>query len=160
MSSKTPSVWVPVYINGVAVKMELDTGASISFVNDHTWRNQLPLKRSHVTLTAYSGHRLPVLGENMVTVKTNDQKKVLLLVVVKGKGPSLLGRNWLAEVVLDWQTLTNNFANQIEMGQSFRLNVSSSDVQPLLMAFNGFMPTIQLTIIRVMPVTNFITKFV
>ena len=30
VSSKTPSVWVLVYINGVAVKMELDTGASIS----------------------------------------------------------------------------------------------------------------------------------
>ena len=71
----------------------------------------------------------------MVTVETNGQKKVLPLVVVKGKGPPLLGRNWLAEVVLDWQTLTNNFADKIETGQSSRSNVSSSDVQPLLLAF-------------------------
>lgn len=104
VSGKIPSVWVPVYINGVAVKMELDTGASISLENDHTWRNQLqqiPLKRSHVTHTAYSGHRLPVLGEATVTVQTNGQKKVSSLVVVEGKGPPLLGRNWLAVVVLD-----------------------------------------------------------
>ena len=71
----------------------------------------------------------------MVTVETNGQKKVLPLVVVKGKGPPLLGRNWLAEVVLDWQTLTNNFANKIETGQSSQSNVFSSDIQPLLMAF-------------------------
>lgn len=31
--------------------------------------------------------------------------------------------------------MTNNFANQVEAGQSSRLHVSSSDVQPLLMAF-------------------------
>ena len=95
--------------------MELDIGASISLVNDHTWRNQLQQEKKECYTHR---HKLPVLGETMVTVETNGQKKVLPLVVVKGKGPPLLGRNWLAEVVLDWQTLTNNFANQIEMGMS------------------------------------------
>ena len=38
-------------------------------------------------------------------VRQGDHKAVLPLIVVAGSGPSLLGRNWLAQFRLDWKTI-------------------------------------------------------
>lgn len=34
-----------------------------------------------------------------------EEKEVLLLIVVKGNGPNLLGRNWLTDIYLDWEKI-------------------------------------------------------
>lgn len=39
----------------------------------------------------------------MVKVAYKRQKRTLLLVVVKGEGPSLLGRGWLKDIHLNWK---------------------------------------------------------
>jgi hypothetical protein len=41
----------------------------------------------------------------MVTVAENQQKATLPLLVVGGDGPSLLGRNWLSEIRLEWEKI-------------------------------------------------------
>ena len=41
----------------------------------------------------------------MVDVKYGKQHKQLPLYMVKGDGPSLLGRNWLTEINLIWKSL-------------------------------------------------------
>ena len=41
----------------------------------------------------------------MVHVKCNGQITRLPLLVVEGDGPSLLGRNWLKAITLDWQQI-------------------------------------------------------
>ena len=41
----------------------------------------------------------------MVEVKYGTQSKHLTLRVVEGSGPSLLGRDWLREVKLDWRSI-------------------------------------------------------
>lgn len=41
----------------------------------------------------------------MVTVKYRGQEKQLRLTVVEGNGPTLLGRNWLKYVKLDWSQI-------------------------------------------------------
>ena len=41
----------------------------------------------------------------MVKVTYGNQLKELPLVIVQGQGPSLLGRNWLNVLKLDWQTI-------------------------------------------------------
>ena len=46
-----------------------------------------------------------VLGRLDVEVTYGDEKEMLLLVVVQGKGPSLFGRDWLARLKLDWKTI-------------------------------------------------------
>ena len=40
-----------------------------------------------------------------VRVKYGEQQVILSVVVVKGKGPSLFGRNWLEQVKLNWATI-------------------------------------------------------
>ena len=88
--------------------MELDTGASVSLVSEQTYRSQLqgcPLKPSSTQLRTYSGETLKVLGKVDVTVSYEQQQARLPLVVVSGTGPSLFGRNWLAEIRLNWESI-------------------------------------------------------
>ena len=44
-------------------------------------------------------------GAISITVEYEDQKETLSLLVVAGTGPSLLGRDWLLKIRLDWQNL-------------------------------------------------------
>ena len=56
-------------LNGIPLKMELDTGASVSLVSKKTWREKLgspPLSKRKIVLRAYSGHRLHVIGETIL----------------------------------------------------------------------------------------------
>ena len=48
---------------------------------------------------------MPVLGLITVPVHHNNQQKTLPLLVVKGGGPSLLGRDWLQHLRLDWKAI-------------------------------------------------------
>ena len=78
--------------------MELDTGASISIISEETWRTRLPevkLEQSKIIFKTYISEPMKVLGEIEVSVKYKNQEAKLQLVVVKGRGPSMLGRNWL-----------------------------------------------------------------
>ena len=40
-----------------------------------------------------------------MVVKYGDQTATVSLLVVKGEGPSLLGRNWLGILKLDWHEI-------------------------------------------------------
>ena len=40
-----------------------------------------------------------------MVVKYGDQTATVSLLVVKGEGPSLLGRNWLGVLKLDWHEI-------------------------------------------------------
>ena len=58
-----------------------------------------------LTLTTYTSELLEVAGQILVEVKHGRQVKQLPLYVVKGNGPSLMGRNWLQHIKLNWQSL-------------------------------------------------------
>ena len=68
--------------------------------NQH-WHQQ-QLEESNTRLKTYSGEYLETLGNINVSVCYGDQQVTLPLVVIKGKGPSLFGRNWLEKIKLDW----------------------------------------------------------
>ena len=54
----------------------------------------------------YTGEPMKVLGETEVSVEYNNQEaKQLLVVVVKDRGPLLLGHNWLKVIQLDWRSI-------------------------------------------------------
>ena len=45
------------------------------------------------------------MGQTEATVKYNEQIAKVPLIVVKGNGQSLFGRDWLSQICLDWQKI-------------------------------------------------------
>ena len=60
---------------------------------------------STVQLCTYTGEKIAVKGELLVTVQNGSQVHTLPLLVMPGQGPSLLGRNWLLKLQLDWKSI-------------------------------------------------------
>ena len=94
-------------VNSVEIVMELDTGAALSVISEQTYWRMWPhgapdLGPSNVSLHTYTGEQLEVLGSFSVQVEYKDQHECLPLLVVRGSGSSLLGRNWLQKLRLDW----------------------------------------------------------
>ena len=99
-SSSSPFL-IAVNVSDVDLLMEVDTGAAVSLISESTYNslwsgeNKPPLQHADVSLRTYSGEKLPVVGQISVVVKYLEQKRLLTLLVVRGEGPSLLGRDWL-----------------------------------------------------------------
>jgi len=66
---------------------------------------QATLKASSVKLHTYTRESINDLGSMKADVQYKGQNKSLTLYVVAGEGPSLLGRDWLTELQLDWHEL-------------------------------------------------------
>ena len=107
---------VTVCVDNVELDMEVDTGASVSIISEETYNRLWPegqqssLQESAITLRTYSGEQLSIKGTLPVDIQHKDQKACLQLVVATGRGPSLLGRDWLSKIRLDWTELCNNHA--------------------------------------------------
>ena len=101
---------VELSINGVPLKMGVDTGATLSLISEVTykrlWKNPPKLKPTATRLRTYSGQQLVVLGTLVVNVEYEIKQVVRSLIVVNGSGPSLLRRDWLADIRLDWKILS------------------------------------------------------
>lgn len=96
-------------VNGVDLEMEVDTGARKSIISERTYRRQfshIPLQSANVKLRAYNGGRIPVLGQITATVKYQGQRAVLPLLVIKGHGATLCGRDWLRQLTLNWAEIS------------------------------------------------------
>ena len=100
-----------VKLDGKELSMEVDTGASLSLMSETTYKklwesDTLPeLQQTAVKLRTYTGEEIRVLGCINVKVQSKEQEAHLPLLVVKGNGPSLLGRNWLTKLRLNWQEI-------------------------------------------------------
>ena len=98
---------VKIAVNGT-IEMDIDTGAAVSLVSERTWkqiRGQVKLRKAEVVLRAYNHMRLKVLGEAELQVQYGGRRYVLLLRVVKEDEPSLIGRDWLHQIKLDWSAM-------------------------------------------------------
>jgi len=109
-SERASPIEVKVRANGVPMTMELDTGAVVSVIGENTYlstwpHDPPPLQPSTIELHTYSGEELKVLGSITVTVDYQGQQEELPLLVVKGSGASLMGRNWLQKIRLDLRFL-------------------------------------------------------
>jgi hypothetical protein len=95
-------------INGPPIDMEVDTGASLSITSEATYAylqshgKASPLRDTDVVLRTYTGEEVQPEGSLEVTAPYEEKEFKLPLLVVKGKGPALLGRNWLGEIHLNW----------------------------------------------------------
>ena len=66
-----------------------------------------PLFLSYVTLRMYTGEAVSVLGKLMVKVDKDKVTITLPLLVFKGDSTTLLGRDWLLKLKLDWKIFVN-----------------------------------------------------
>ena len=99
-------MWVT--IEGVKLRMEVDTGAAVSVVSSKTWEKlklKVPLCKPDVTLKTYTNEVMKVIGEADLIVTYGQSKHLLRLYVVEGSGPSLVGRDWLGKIHLNWKSL-------------------------------------------------------
>ena len=99
---------VNLQVDDVPLSMELDTGASLSIMSESTFRRHWPDKPLQPTrrqLRTYTGEIIQVLGTVQVHVRHGANSADLPLMVVGMDGPSLLGRNWLNSLQLDWSQL-------------------------------------------------------
>ena len=104
-------IMVTLNVSGADLAMEVDTGAHFSLISESTYNTLWPRARPRlqptvIPLQTYTGERLSVLGTIEVTVKYafKAQQHQLTLLVVSGSGPSLLGRNWMKTITLDWKS--------------------------------------------------------
>ena len=90
------------------MEFEVNTGASVTVVGSRLFYQLFPdggLMPSNNILRTYSRNIIKVIGEKIVKVQYGNQKYELPIMVVDGDRPSLLGRNWLIHIKLDWNTI-------------------------------------------------------
>ena len=110
-ANNSKPIQVTVTLNGIDAIMEVDTGATLSVISEQTFKTLFNttsaprLEASTAQLKTYTGEEIKVVGQTTVEVSYKDQVKKLGLLVVAGTGPSLLGRNWLSQLQLDWSQI-------------------------------------------------------
>ena len=106
--TNTTPITAEVSVDEKILCMEVDTGAAVSVLSETTYKRLWPekiLRPTTMKLKTYSGSPLTVLGQLQVQVKYQDQAANLPIIVIAGDGPSLLGRDWLAHLKLDWKRI-------------------------------------------------------
>nr|XP_037273188.1 uncharacterized protein LOC119165101 [Rhipicephalus microplus] len=99
---------VEVQIAGQLVKMQVDTGAAVSLVPECVYQQlkQPPqLEKCEMKLKTYGRATLQVKGQAEVLVDYKRQRKVLPIIVVPGEKPALLGRDWIANLGMDLNSI-------------------------------------------------------
>ena len=108
-SKATKPLIVGVKLNGIMTAMEIDTGASVSIMSEKSFEalrdRGTVLNQSHAKLFTYTGDPIPVVGAVNVRAEHNGQEVMLPLIVTGGTGPTLLGRNWLSSLPLNWKEI-------------------------------------------------------
>ena len=124
----TKPLTVLVNINDQSVKMEIDTGSAVSIMSESLFSSVFKtanLQETETKLCTYSGEQLPVKGKFTCEVCYKGQTFTLPLIVLAGEGPTLLGRDWMQQISLDWPTI-------------FQVNAVKDDpVQQLLHPFES-----------------------
>ncbi|XP_029551127.1 uncharacterized protein K02A2.6-like [Salmo trutta] len=101
-------IYATVEVDGKQMRMEVDTGASASVISEETYKQKWgsrqvsALTPAGIRLRTYTGETIPLLGALEVNIAYNSQEARARLLVVKGNGPSLLGRDWLNKIQLSW----------------------------------------------------------
>ena len=95
-------------VDGKRLRMEIDTGASVSLISQATQKSLYPgatLSKPKLRLSTYTQHPISVVGTMSVRVKYEEYEGRQTLHVVEGCGPSLLGRDWMNNIRLNWQSI-------------------------------------------------------
>ena len=106
---KTTPIKCNLIIENNHVEMEIDTGASMTVMNVDSFKalgqNTSNIKPCKLLLKTFTGEIVKPMGKVDVHVSYGKTTYQLPLIVVPGKTPSLLGRNWLHVIQLDWPSI-------------------------------------------------------
>ncbi|XP_045116421.1 uncharacterized protein K02A2.6-like [Portunus trituberculatus] len=120
-----PPLLLAVKLQGRDTHMEVDTGASCSVMGETLFRElcgqHFPLGVSDRVFRTYTGEKIKVLGVADVDVACQGKvTRKLPLVIVRGHGKGLIGRNWLKETKMNWTALLCGETLQItEKGEDY-----------------------------------------
>ena len=96
-------------VNNVMIPMSIDTAADCSIMGKDTYDkffNSIPIKKICTTLKTYSGEKLNLLGEIECKVDYNGVIHELpIIVAAYVHRPTLLGKDWLRKIKLDWGSI-------------------------------------------------------
>ena len=94
-------------VNGIPLQMQVDTGAVVSLISESTYQRVWPrvrhpaLEKSGISLHTYMGESINVVGKICVDMQYGGQYyRSLNLLIVQGRGPSLIGRDWQLKINL------------------------------------------------------------
>ena len=96
-SSKKKKSIVTLYICGISITFQIDSGADVDVIDEHTYnkiKHKVKLERTHAKLYAYKASQpLPLLGKFTCDISNNTNFQITEVYVVKGKQRSgaLLG---------------------------------------------------------------------
>ncbi|XP_039862929.1 uncharacterized protein LOC120718450 [Simochromis diagramma] len=104
-------IYATIQVNGKELQMEVDTGASASVISQATYHSLWhsggapALQATEISLRQYTGECIPLLGAIEAHAAYQGQEAAATLLVVKGEGPSLLGRDLLQKSRLNWREI-------------------------------------------------------
>ncbi|CAG2207359.1 unnamed protein product [Mytilus edulis] len=101
-------MWLKPTVEGVTLKMEIDTGSAVSVISQADFSKRLghvKLVEATITLQTYSGESIKPLRCANVKVHYKGETHALPLYVVPKGGPPLFGREWLKHIKLDWNEI-------------------------------------------------------
>ena len=110
-------------------KTPIITAATV--ISDKLYRRHFasdaPLKPCYTSLFGFTGQKVPVVGKIFVNVQYEGQRKQFSIIVVEGDKQSLLGRDWMLEIKLNWsKILHSNSVNAVNVkGQNSHSQVDN-----------------------------------
>ena len=112
-------------MDGVALEMEVDTGAELSTIPAavyHEKLNHIKLQPTTVRLHQYDGSTIPIKGKITAIVSTEEQSVTgsFIIADISNEQLPLLGRDWLMELRLDWHKMLHCHAMHKMQGESLQ----------------------------------------
>ena len=131
---------ISLQVNGVILPMEIDTGAAVSISPERVRQELFPYlkpQKTRVRLRTNTAEQTTVMGTIFVQVRYKNQTRTLSLFVVNTDGPTLLGRDWMRQLKLDW-----SMVNQVLLEKNGRLEALMRKYEelfkPAMDAIQGF----------------------
>ena len=138
----TKPLCVTLGIQDSTIKFEIDTGSGIALIYEGeycTHFQNLPLTGTKVKVGTYANESLKVLGKLIVDVSyENKIYNRLPLYVIKGGGVSLLGRNWMALMRLNWESIFE----QLQEHNPYKEKVNCVNIQKELETVKNKYPNV------------------
>ncbi len=130
-----------VKLNGVLVKMEVDSGAVCSIIKRETWKkirgNNIKLQKASLNLQTWTQQKIDILGETVIKVQYKTICKNLKVIVSASGGCDLLGRNWFKELGISVQGVCSIEKPQEHESYHILLKKYSTVFQETLGMFRG-----------------------